>query len=128
MTSSRWKIIAGVCFSAVPIVMMAFSAFLKFAHSPQVVAGMQKFGYSESAIVPIGIMEIACVVLYAIPRMSVFGAILMTGYLGGAVATHVRVGDPAFVGPAICGITAWVGLWLREERLHALIPLRKRVP
>jgi hypothetical protein len=69
------------------------------------------------------IVEIACALIYAIPQTSVFGAILLTGYLGGATATHVRVGEPFFL-PVIVGIVVWLGLFLREGRLRALLPLR----
>jgi Mn2+/Fe2+ NRAMP family transporter len=72
----------------------------------------------------IGILEIACTVIYVIPRTSVLGAILLTGYLGGATATHVRIGDPSFFGPVIFGVLVWLGLWLRDARLRALLPLR----
>jgi hypothetical protein len=73
---------------------------------------------------PIGILELACVVLYLIPRTSVLGAILVTGYLGGATVTHLRVGDPAFVGAVIAGIFVWGGLFFREPQVRALIPFR----
>jgi hypothetical protein len=71
----------------------------------------------------ITILEVACALLYAIPQTSVFGAILLTAYLGGATATHVRVGEPFFL-PVIVGILVWLGLFLREGRLRALVPLR----
>jgi hypothetical protein len=83
-------------------------------------------GYSESAIVPIGIVLITCTVLYIIPRTSVLGAILLTGYLGGAVSTHVRAAEGAFpiVFPIIIGALLWLGLYLRDDRLRSLVPLR----
>lgn len=71
----------------------------------------------------LGILEVACVVVYLIPRTAVLGAILLTGYLGGAVATHLRVGDPCF-GPILLGVVLWGGLFLRDPRLRTLIPLR----
>jgi hypothetical protein len=72
------------------------------------------------------VLELACVALYAIPQTAVLGAVLLTGYLGGAVATHVRVGDPGFVAPLLLGLSAWAGIFLREERLRAVLPIRKR--
>jgi hypothetical protein len=75
-------------------------------------------------IVPIGLIEIACSIIYLVPRTSVLSAILLTGLLGGATATNVRIGDPGFVGPVSVGIFAWGGLFLRDERLRPLIPLR----
>jgi hypothetical protein len=94
--------------------------------TPPAVQGMTaQFGYPASLIVPIGLLELICVVLYVIPRTAVLGAVLSTGYLGGAIATHVRVSDPAFVGALILGILVWAGLYLREPRLRLLLPLRK---
>ena len=73
------------------------------------------------------VVEIACAIVYAIPRTSILGAILMTGYLGGATATHVRVGEPPFLA-ILVGIVVWAGVYLRDERLRALIPWRRSVP
>ena len=75
-------------------------------------------------MVPIGVVLLICTVVYAIPTTSVLGAILLTGYLGGATATHVRVGQP-FWFPVMMGVLVWAGLFLREERLRTLIPLRR---
>jgi hypothetical protein len=85
-----------------------------------------RLGYAEGAALRIGILEIVCTVIYVIPQTSVLGAILLTGYLGGAVATHVRIGDPLFNAfmPALFGALVWGGLYLRDERLRALLPLR----
>ncbi|MBI5070758.1 MAG: DoxX family protein [Deltaproteobacteria bacterium] len=115
----------GRIFTAIPVLLMAMSGVMKLARPPQVVEGfVGKFGYPASAIVPIGLVELACIVLYAIPRTSVLGAILVTGYLGGATATHVRVSD-AWVAPVLVGVMAWGGLFLRDERLRRLLPLRR---
>ena len=78
---------------------------------------------AESVILPIGIVLLVCTVLNVIPRTCVLGAILLTGYLGGATATHVRVGEPFFF-PILFGVLIWAGLFLRDDRLRALIPLR----
>jgi hypothetical protein len=86
--------------------------------------GMTKYGYPASAAVPVLIIEIFCVILYAIPQTAVLGAILLTGYLGGAVATHVRAGEPWFF-PVIMGVIVWLGLVLRDPRLRELAPLRR---
>jgi hypothetical protein len=82
-----------------------------------------RLGYPESVVLGIGILELACTVVYLIPRISILGAILLTGYLGGATATHVRIGDLSFVAPVIVGALVWLGLFLRNERLRELIPL-----
>ena len=79
--------------------------------------------YRLSSVV-LGIVEMCCAILYIIPATSILGAILMTGYLGGATATHVRLLDPAFIAPVIVGILVWLGLLLREPRLRALLPFR----
>jgi DoxX-like family len=92
-----------------------------------VVEAFNQLGYPVSLAPAIGILELACVVIYVIPRTAVLGAILLTGFLGGAVAIHVRVGDPLFTHtlfPIYVGVLVWGGLFLREARLRALIPLR----
>ena len=86
--------------------------------------GMAHLGLPESLIIPLAILEISCVVIYAIPATAVVGAILLTGYIGGAILTHLRVGDPFFMQIAI-GIFIWLGLYLRENRLKELVPLRR---
>jgi hypothetical protein len=105
------------------VLLLVFSAVLKLMKPAPVVAGFAQFGFPESLIFPLGILELACTVVYLIPRTSILGAILITGYLGGATATNVRVGEP-FLGPVIAGVLAWGGLYLREPRVRALIPLR----
>jgi DoxX-like family len=112
---SKGMIWGGRGASALLVLALLVSASLKLSHSERIVAQLvEKFGYTESAITPIGIAEILCAVLYAVPRTRVFGAILITGYFGGAVATHVRVGD-VFALPLVLGILAWVGLFLRND-------------
>ena len=85
--------------------------------------GFVHYGYPEGAMLRITIVEIVCAIVYAIPRTSVLGAILLTGYLGGATATHVRVGEPFFL-PILVVVVIWLGLYLRDTRLRALVPLR----
>jgi DoxX-like family len=109
--------------SALIILLLLFSGVRKSFKSAQVVDEFTRLGYPESVTLGIGIVEIACAIIYAIPRTAVLGAILVTGYLGGATATHVRIGDP-FIMPILIGVLVWVGLLLRENRLRALIPLR----
>jgi len=99
----------------------------KFVKPAAVVEGTVRLGYHESIILPLGIVLFACTVLYLIPRTSVLGAILLTGYLGGAVATHARVGDPLFshiLFPVYLGVMIWRGLFLRDARLRVLLPMR----
>jgi hypothetical protein len=113
----------GRIISALIILLLLFSGAGKLFKPVQVVDEFTRLGYPGSVILGIGIVEIACAIIYAIPRTAVLGAILVTGYLGGATATHVRVGDP-FIMPILIGVLVWVGLFLREDRLRALLPLR----
>jgi hypothetical protein len=85
--------------------------------------GLAHLGYPDNVGLPIDILLLACTVIYAIPRTSVLGAILMTGYLGGATASHVRIGEPPYLA-IIVGVLVWLGIFLRESRLRALVPLR----
>jgi DoxX-like family len=110
-----------------PALFMLLDAVMKLFKPAFVVEATVQLGYPEAVILPIGIVLAACTILYLIPRTSVLGAILLTGYLGGAVATHVRVGGPAFpiIFPIIFGILIWGGLYLRDPRVSQLIPLRQ---
>ena len=101
-----------------------FSAAMKFMGGAEVKEGMAHLGLPESMIIPLGILEAACTVIYLIPATSVLGAILLAGYIGGAICTHWRVGDP-FLPQVAIGLVIWLGIYLREHRLKALIPLRK---
>ena len=116
---------AGRVLSALPVLLLLFSASMKLARPPMVMEQfVGKFGYPESTLTAIAVLEISCAALYTIPQTAVLGAVLVTGYLGGAVATHVRVGD-VFVPPLALGLFVWAGIYLREGRLRALLPLRR---
>jgi DoxX-like family len=120
----KWKLWVGRVVSALPILGMTLSAAVKLSHQTQFVSTfVGKLGYPEGTLTGIGLLELTCVALYAIPRTKVLGAVLLTGYLGGAIATHVRIGEP-FVVPLILGALAWLGLYLRDEKVRALSPLR----
>ncbi len=122
-TGALWT---GRVITALVGLFMLVDAVMKFIKPQVVVEGTVKLGYPESVIVGLGVVLLASTILYMIPRTSVLGAILLTGYLGGAVATHVRVGDSTFsiLFPVIFGALVWGGLFLRDERVRALIPLR----
>ena len=124
---SKKRIWGGRIMSALPVLLMVFGGMFGVLKPAVAVAGVVHYGYAERVVLPICIVEIACAVVYAIPRTSVLGAILLTGYLGGATATHVRVGEPFFL-PVIFGVLVWGGLFLRDDRLRALIPLRGQPP
>lgn len=102
-----------------------FSCIMKFTGSPQVLEGINHLGWPEDMIIRLGIIEATCVILYLIPPASVLGAILLTGYLGGAISTHVRIGEPVFV-HCVIGVLIWLGLFLREPRLRKLLPVRAK--
>jgi hypothetical protein len=121
---SKKRLWAGRILSALPVHLPLFSGIVKLMKPASVVQGFAHFGYSENLILGLGMLEIACSVIYVIPRTSVLGAILLTGFLGGAVATNLRIGDLSFIIPAVLGVLAWRGLFLRDGRLRALIPLR----
>ena len=108
------------------LVSLAFlmSAFMKLKGGAEVTEGMAHLGLAESLIVPLAVLEFSCVVVYLIPATSVLGAILLTGYMGGAICTHLRAGDPFYFQIGF-GVLVWLGLFLRESRLKALIPLRR---
>jgi hypothetical protein len=120
---SRGALWTGRVLSALPTLGLLFSAVMKFfAPRADLAKGFDHLQLPMSFAIGLGILELTCVVLYAIPRTAVLGAILLTGYLGGAILTHVRVGDP-FITHIILGVMIWGGLFLREPRLRALIPL-----
>jgi DoxX-like family len=98
---------------------------LMLIKSPDMVAQFANFGFPPHLITPIGVVELLCAVLYLIPRTAVIGAVLLTAYMGGAVATHVRIEDPMFVVPVVIGVMLWLGLYLRDATLRTLVPLRK---
>ena len=103
--------------------LFAMSATMKLIGGGGVMEGMAHLGLPSSLILPLGILEISCVVIYLIPATSMVGAILLTGYLGGAILAHLRVGDPIFM-QILLGVGVWLGLYLRDKRLRDLIPLR----
>jgi uncharacterized membrane protein YphA (DoxX/SURF4 family) len=99
------------------------SAFMKIKGGDEMSQGMAHLGLPDAMVRPLAILELSCVVLYLIPKTSVLGAILLAGYMGGAICTHWRVGDP-FITQIALGVVVWLGLWLREPRLRSLLPLR----
>ena len=120
---SKKMLWAGRIISALPVLLLLFSGVMKLMKPAAVLEGLAQLGYPESLALGIGILELVCTAVYVIPRTSLLGAILLTGFLGGATATHVRVGDPFFM-PIVVGVLVWAGLFLRDDRLRALIPLR----
>jgi uncharacterized membrane protein YphA (DoxX/SURF4 family) len=100
-----------------------FGALMKLKGGPEVAQGMAHLGLPDAMIQPLAILELTCTVIYLIPMTSVLGAILLAGYMGGAICVHWRVGDDFYTHIAI-GTAVWLGVWLREARLRSLIPFR----
>src|SRR5262245_19871915 len=123
---SKGQLWAGRILSGLPALFLLFDGVMKLVKPEFVVKATVQLGYPENTIVPLGIVLTACTVLYLIPRTAVLGAILLTGYLGGAVATHVRVSAGLFeiVFPVIFGALLWGGVCLRDAQLQRIIPLR----
>jgi hypothetical protein len=126
-SASNKRLWAGRIVSGLPTLFLLADSAGKFARPAPVVEGTVRLGYPESVILGLGVLLLACTVPYLIPRTSFLGAILLTGYLGGAVATHLRAGDPLFTHvlfPVYLGIMLWAGLYLRNDRLAALVSMR----
>ena len=121
---SRAARLTGWALGVLPSLLLLFSAVMKLMRPPEVVKGFADLGWPDRLAVPIGVVELVCTIVYLIPQTAVLGAILLTGYLGGAMATHVRLGQPFFM-QFLIGVVLWLGLYLRERRLRALLPLRR---
>lgn len=123
--SSLW---AGRILSGLAALFMTFDGVIHVLRIPPVVQGFSQLGFPLSVSVPLGIIELICVAVYLYPRTSVLGAILLTGYLGGAIATQVRISAPLFstmLFPIYVALFVWGGLYLRDDKLRAMIPLRR---
>lgn len=125
--NSKAMLWTGRVISILVILNLLMSGGFGLAKPPVAVQGSLALGFPESTLVPTGAILILCTLLYAIPRTTILGAILLTGYLGGAVAAHVRIGSGAFdtVFPVILGAMVWGGLYLRDPRLRSFLPLTR---
>ena len=125
--TSKNMLLTGRILSALPALFLLLDAVGKLFKPQPVITGTLELGYGESVILPLGVVLLVSTILYLVPQTAIFGAVLLTGYLGGAVATHVRVGNPLFTHtlfPVYLGVLLWAGLYLRDARLRALLPLR----
>ena len=125
---SKKLIWTGRTISALAILFLLFDGVIKVMQAKPAVEATKALGYQKSAVFGVGIVELACVLLYAIPQTSVLGAIFLTGYLGGAIASQARIQNPLFTHtlfPIYVAVLIWGGLLLREERLRKLVPLRR---
>ena len=125
--NARWMTWTGRILSFIVVAQLASSAWVRATHHVSAVAEIVSgYGYPESAITRIVIAECTLIVLYLVPQTSVLAAVLMTGYLGGAIAAHLRIGDMArAVIPLLIAIFAWGGLYLRDSRIRQLLPFRR---
>lgn len=120
----KWMSWTGWVLTVLPALALIGSAGMKFAQPPEMMKEfVERFGWPASLAVALGAVELVCTILYLLPQTAVLGAILLTGYLGGATATHVRIHD-GFVPPIIMGVIIWLGLYFRDPRIRAILPLR----
>lgn len=124
---SKVNLWIGRVLSGLAILFLLFDGVIKLIKITPVTEAFAHLGYPDNLALTIGALQLTCLAVYIIPRTSVLGAILLTGYLGGATASHVRVGDPLFpiFFPALIGLMIWGGLFFTDERLRDLLPLRK---
>lgn len=122
-TTPTWMLWTGRVLSALPIPLLVMSAVMKLTQPPEVLEGMQKFGFDSKLLLPLAIIELGCTALYLIPQTAVLGAVLLTGYLGGAIVTHLRT-DGGYWPALVMGVVLWLGLFFRDARLRALLPWR----
>ncbi len=122
------RLLIGRIISGFVILFLAFDSITHIIQIPIVIETFAKLGYSADLALPIGVIELVCLILYIIPKTSILGAILLTGYLGGAVASQLRIGAPILgyvMFPVYTGIMVWGGLYLRDKRLSIINPLKK---
>lgn len=120
---SRRAVLAGRCLSGLVVLFLAFDLTIKLARVPEALAGTAELGYPPGVVFPLGLVQLVCLALYLVPRTAPLGAVLWTGYLGGAIATHVRVGNPLATHtlfPIYVAALLWGGLWLRDARVRGL--------
>jgi len=125
---NQWRFRASFALSALAVLFLLFDCVIKLLEVGPVIDSFTQLGYPVSLARGIGILELACLTLYVLPRTAVLGAIVLTGFLGGAIATHLRVGDPLMshvLFPVYIGLLIWGGLFLRDDTLRTLLPIRK---
>jgi hypothetical protein len=121
------RVTVGRVISGFAVLFLVFDTVIKFTHHPAVAESMTQLGYPVSSALALGVIELLCLTVYLIPRTSVLGAVILTGYLGGAIASHVRVGSPLFshvLFPIYIAAMLWGGLYLRDARVRSIISAR----
>jgi DoxX-like family len=127
-TATRWMVWAGRVISLWPVFVVLMSATWKLTRNPWYVGEFARIGWQESSLNLLAFLQLGCIALYLIPQTAILGAVLLTGYLGGAIATYTRIGEPyPVLVPLSTSIIAWLGIYLRDARLRALLPLRTGV-
>lgn len=123
-TTMMWT---GRIVSGVAILFLLFDSVIKVLQLPPAVEATVRLGYGENLVLGIGLLQLACLAVYLVPRTSILGAILLTGYLGGAIATHVQNGSDMFslVFPVLIGALIWAGLYIRDQHLRSIVPFRR---
>lgn len=125
-STSKAMVWIGRVVSLLPVLMLIMSGVMKFNLPPDAAKSMGEIGWKQNIAPALGVVELGATLLYIIPQTAVLGAILLTGYLGGAVATHVRVDDWSHMYiPIVLGVLVWIGLYLRDARIRSLAPIRK---
>src|SRR5688572_28826961 len=128
-SAGRTTLVAGYVLTGVVALFLTFDTIIKVLRLAPAIQGTTALGYQADAVLPIGMAELVCLVLYLVPQTAVLGAVVLTGYLGGAIATHVRMGSPLLshtLFPIYVALIAWGGLYLRERRLRELVPFRRK--
>jgi DoxX-like family len=118
----------GRVLSGIGVLFLIFDATLKLLQVPEAAEGSAALGWKPETVFWLGVVQVVCLAIYLLPRTAVLGAVLWTGYLGGAIATHVRIGNPLFshvLFPTYVAAFLWLGLWLRDARLRAVLPFRQ---
>ena len=121
------RVTVGRVISGFAVLFLVFDTVIKFTHHPSVAESMTQLGYPVSRALELGVIELLCLTVYLVPRTSVLGAVILTGYLGGAIASHVRVGNPLFshvLFPIYIAAMLWGGLYLRDARVRSIISAR----
>lgn len=127
--ANRWLFWVGWVVSLWPVFVVCSSATWKLTHNAWYVREFSRIGWPESALPLLAFLQLGAAVLFLIPPTAVLGVVLLTGYLGGAVAAYTRMGEPyPILVPFSTAVIAWFGIWLRDARLRALLPIRRRAP
>lgn len=121
---TRWTLYLGWLLTIAPAGLLIFSAVMKLLNPPDLAKGFEHLGIPVRLAQPLGILELTCTVLFLIPKTAVLGAVLLTGYMGGAILTHLRIGE-GWIVQVLLGVAVWLAIYLRDARLRALLPLRR---